>query len=562
MTDSKRRGVPGGRCVYKVSAVLGVCVAALSVVLTAPAFTPSAGASASGGASNQLRTAYYFGVADPMNFWSSDLSDAKATFRQMKSNGFNAVGLAIPWDEFQPKLSPPTENKWAFRRLDNLINLAQSQGMKVVLRLSFQYSVSPGDQLFGAQRQNEVFWKPYVYDAWLAYIQAIHANVVRYPNVAAVYLSWEDWYEPVGEASGSTSYDEGLSLAKSTGFRAWLESSFTLSQVSSMYNYPFTSWSQVPTPGRYTPAFALMFAYDDDMLVYRFFYPAKKYFRHLQLEARTDEDVVYSGNGNTLWNHSAEDTLDGTPVTGIYYSPYMGDPSSNPNETASQAEAGLAATISRMRQQSNGRLLYIHEFQFASNAPEVASAPHLKPGQISPFLVNSAAELAQNTTGYGLWTYRNFPFSLVYNPSFTLGDQGWHIKGNAKVDNTNNGLIMHAGSSANQVVHHQKENIDPSGRLTVSFEATTGLRTSMLVSLSGHVARVVLTPGTRTYQAVVPASSTGAGRLSIRANGHATVTNVEMYGFTQVGYVYSSVDHPQVALGALRRLNAEMAADA
>ena len=47
-----------------------------------------------------IKAVTYFGNAWPLNYWNSDVSRAPADFSQIKSDGFNAIILAVPWGEF------------------------------------------------------------------------------------------------------------------------------------------------------------------------------------------------------------------------------------------------------------------------------------------------------------------------------------------------------------------------------------------------------------------------------------------------------------------------------
>ena len=227
-----------------------VAVALLATVgLWVPSISQPASAALPNPPSN-LRTAYYFGTANPQNFWSSDLSGAQQAFEQMKANGFNAVGLVIPWGYFQTKTSPPTKNKVAFKELDRLISLAAGLDMQVVLRISYLLDEDPADRPSYTQRALSVWSNQTEYNAWLAYISALHANVSHFGNIAMAYLSWEDFFNPVGDATVSTAPGTRVRLAQRYGYQTWLSQHYSLAAVSFAYGQQFSSWSQVPTPLR------------------------------------------------------------------------------------------------------------------------------------------------------------------------------------------------------------------------------------------------------------------------------------------------------------------------
>ncbi|HUA96540.1 MAG TPA: hypothetical protein VMB82_13565, partial [Acidimicrobiales bacterium] len=217
-----------------VTAVAGVAAAALALV---PAFPMAAPAGAASG--TYLAAAEYFGSGNPTNMWSSDLSGAPKAFALMKREGFNTVGLILPWGQFQPGLTPPSYDSATFARLDRLITQATHLHIGVILRLSYEWDIDPADQLPGGTRFAQLWSNSKVYAAWLDYIATVHQNVAQFHNVRAAYISWEDLWEPVFEAQGTTTPAQQLSLATSSGYRPWLEKHYTLAQAEFDYGTQF-----------------------------------------------------------------------------------------------------------------------------------------------------------------------------------------------------------------------------------------------------------------------------------------------------------------------------------
>ncbi len=400
-----------------------------------------------------LRAAEYFGDGSPFNLWNTDLSGASSAFQQMKKDGFNAVGLVVPWGEFQEGVTPPRYNAAAFARLQHLVALASSLHMQVILRLSYQIDVDPMDQL-SYTRFESLFAGGQVYSAWLGYISRVHRSVARFHNVKIAYLAWEDFWLPVGLAQGASTTADRLHLASATGYRTWLHRTYSLAKVSQLYDSQFSRWSDVPTPSYAQPAFELMYRFDDWFLIHRLYIPAAARFPGLNLEARVDIDPLYNGK-QVVGSYSHADTfrLPNTSFIGMYYSPYMGDPSSSTVETTADALVGLKSTLSSMRTRAGGRPLFIFEFEIVSNSPAVASDPALPASQVPQFVQLSAPLLRQYTSGYALWTYHDFTLSPIYNPSFALGGRGWSLAGGAQATADANGsgsATLPGGSSVSQ----------------------------------------------------------------------------------------------------------------
>lgn len=512
-----------------------------------------------------LRTVFYFGNASPVNFWSSDLSHAAADFQRIKRDGFNAVALAVPWGEFQPRVSPPSYNPDAFRRLHTLATLAQRLHLQVVLRLSYTYDTDPGDT--SPNRFSTVFTDPTVYQAWLDYISRVRQTVATLPNVRIGELSWEDFWSPVQAAESATTPAQQLALATSTGFRSWLEQNYSLSEVSSQYGTPFAAWTSVPTPLPTQAAFGLMFAYDDWAVVHRFFEPAAVRFPGLNLESRVDIDPIHQGTqviGG--YSHASTFQLPGATYTGLYFSPYMGDPSTALTETATEGLTGLRSVLSNMQSRSGGRPLFVFEYETESNSPQVSNDPSLPSDQLPQFIEGSAPILRQYTSGYAMWTYRDYNLSPLFNPSFALGTAGWSVHGRARRNSSTGGtgLSLSHKSSVSQTM---AAGYLTSGPVIVDLNARSTGRSGakVEVGLGGAPLRsFVVHGGSHRYQVDVPVAAVTLGktpdRLTITTTAPVSITNIQVHDFTQLGDIYSVDGRPEIGAAALRSLNRQLAA--
>ena len=544
----------------------GTCAAVLSIAL-ATATCSSPGAASPPPGPSVVRSAFYFGTANPIDMWNSDLHGAKAAFQQMRADGFNAVELAVPWGEFQEHVDPASYNTTAFTRLGGLVATADSLHLQVILRLSYTWDVDPNDR--SPDRFVSLFSNPTVYRSWLGYISRVHQTISRYHNVKIAQLSWEDYWAFVSEAQSATTAAERMNLATTTGFRAWLRVNYSLAAASSLYHETFASWSDVPTPPSHDPNFSLMFRYFDWALVHRLFVPAAARFPGLNLEARVDIDPLYSGSNVVgSYPHDATFTLPGTSYIGTYFAPYLGDPSTSKTESASSALTALQATLANMRARSGNRRLFIFEYQIASNSPEVASNPALPPEQIPPFLLASTPILARFTLGYSLWTYRDYHLSPLYNPDFALGTQGWRVIG-ASTSARSSGpggspsLALAGGSKVQQQIALPFLNVQAGPKATVAFDATASGSTPALVDVSfggGPAQRIVVAPGTGTYQVQQPIPGTGpSATLAISAVNPVSISHIRLYNFTQVGDVYTANDTPAIGAAPLRTMNQGLA---
>lgn len=505
-----------------------------------------------------IAAANYFGGqgGNAYNLWNASLANVKPELSQMKKEGFNAVALVVPWGEFQTGLTPVRYNQQAFSRLDMVLGDAKSLGMGVILRLSYFWDIDPADQMPTSARFNALWGTSKVYSSWLAYIGKIHQDVSTFGNVWGAYLSWEDLWQPVQEAQATTTAAQQLHLAKSSGFQSWLRShsGISLSKIGTEYGTTFTSFSQVPTPSANRPSFRLMFQYEDWGLIHHLFQPASKRFPGLTLEARVDIDAIKTGTQVVgSYAHTAQFQLAGTSLTGIYDTPYMGDTAPTKTETATQAVASMQRTFSTLSAKAGGRRLFVYEYQFGPNPPEIAGTPQLIATQIPQYLSGSAPLLKQYTAGYALWTYRDFNLSGVYNPSFTLGSQGWKLSGGARA--VHGFVQLHGQAKATQKLVMGLSSATPA---TFSFSAHASGPATVLVQVGrGPTQSVPVTAGEHTYNVTLPPSAT-ATSLSLRSSGSVAVTNVQLYQQQVLGNVYNTTGSAEIGAAPLRAMNQQL----
>ncbi len=502
------------------------------------------------------------------NVWDSDLHGANATFLQMRRNGFNTVGLVVPWGEFEPTLTPsPRFNSAAFAALRRLIAMAERDHLDVVLRLGFLWDNDPSDQLPNGQRVEALFTDPAVYAAWLAYVSEVRAETASFTNIRLAYLSWEDfWLLPaMAAAAVAEGPQHALELAQSSGYQGWLSRTTTLRAVERTYDASFGTWADVPVPSPEQPAFRLLYAYQDQLLADKIFEPSRRRFPGLTFEARVDADPIYDGTARAgQFVHATLDHLPGTTLTDIYYAPYLGLARPHAHVSATAALAGLAATLAAQRRLADGRRLFISEFEFVTNAPQVSGTAALYPGQVAPFLRGSAPILARSSVGYGVWTYRDLPLSMIYNSSFALGVAGWTVTaGTPTVGRRASGvsyLRLPPAATITQDVPASRDGTPQTRYVTVSLTARGP--STLRIGLGPDSAAIRVVAGWHSYRHTfrTPAEGLPDDDVSLTAGaGTVDVTDVQSYGFVQIGDLYSVTGVAERDLAAVRELNAELA---
>lgn len=515
----------------------------------------------------QIRTilaASYFGEAWPVNFWSSDLSYAPQDFQQIKSNGFNAVLLVVPWGYFQPGVDPASFNQSAFTRLDMLISEAKSAGLGVLLRISYNWDTDPSDQQPGWTRFGNLFTSSTVYNSWLSYIAKLHDNVSHYSNVWGGFISWEDFQVLISEAKGATSLSDRLALAHSVGYDSWLSKNYTLKDVSNEYHSTFHSWNSVPTPLATTPEFSLFYKFWDAELTNKIFEPALQRFPGLTMESRVDEDPLYNGTTQVgVYSHDVTYRLPGTAVTGLYYNPYMGAQGGS-IETVNQALAGMKSVLNRVKNQSGGRSLFIYEFQLYDNTPANAGNSHLSISEVPQFINASVPLLKTYTVGYAVWTYRDYNANAISNPSGAIGLTDWNAQGTVTNSSStgigsfftlgNNSQITQTIPKSNGAILNSIPLVD----IAFSAKATTA-PTQLTVKVGNEcIDHFDLSTSMTAYKFTCATKRLTNYNLTVSTENSASVNNIQIYNYTQLGDIYSNTGVAEPGLGPLTSLNKAM----
>jgi len=116
---------------------------------------------------------------------------------------------------------------------------------------------------------------------------------------------------------------------------------------------------------------------------------------------------------------------DGRVPKQIYWAGYMGSRPGVPLDAAT-----AVTNLERVLVHSTGDAkssVILGQFNFQDNTPHLVMRSIILE-ECNTFLEKSAAVLKKYTKGYGLWAYRNYRQSEIFNGSFLLGLEGWSSK--------------------------------------------------------------------------------------------------------------------------------------
>jgi len=142
----------------------------------------------------------------------------------------------------------------------------------------------------------------------------------------------------------------------------------------------------------------------------------------LTLEVRVDVERVRYPN-NTIGGKGYDLLLDDIngPSRQIYYGGYMAG-----DATLESAARALNNLLSRSTKNGESSAI-LGQFNFLDNTPGTEGSARLDPAICGDFLRKAAPIIKKHTVGYGLWAYRNYRQSELFNGSFLRGLQGWEL---------------------------------------------------------------------------------------------------------------------------------------
>lgn len=378
---------------------------------------------------NIILGTHYWGDAWPVTFWNSaEFHSLESDFRTIKEDGFNTVILAIPWNEFQSDKGAGILRSAPLERLGSALETAERCGLRIGLRVSYywDYYTSPSGDTCRTRNESRVLSEEGL-SLWVDYLAALHAYVSQFRAFSFAFLTWEDFWTPIGFMDESLS--QRLDKSRKTGFTKWLASHVGLPEISKVYGTKFSSFDDVPIPERSSPAARLYFTFWDDWLVDVILHRAEAAFPGLSLEGRVDWDAVETPLGRRSFKHDKQFQAERPDWIATYYAPFMFSDNNGDLITAKQAQERIVYMLDNISKASGGKRNFIDQFNFVDNTPGFERATRIIPEEVPAFLRNLAPVLSSRTMGYALWTWKNYVCTPLYNANFELGLEGWTHEG-------------------------------------------------------------------------------------------------------------------------------------
>ena len=507
-----------------------------------------------------VKSATYYGDEWPINFWNSEMDHLDADMRQIKDDGFDSIIICIPWREFQTDTDPVTYSDYAFDQLDRVMNAAQEAGLGVYARISYTWDFWNDTEEYLFDRFYHLLSEPNERDAWMDYAKTLYKHLRKYDSFCGAFLTWEDFWE-ILNVCGIEDRTVRLAYARSMGYQQWVREHYSLQDYNLRYAVSYTDYNAIPIPLRLEPAMESMYDFFDEFLN-SFLRRAQEVFPNLSNEVRLDGDRVFDSNQEAQYHyHQVTYTCENADYTAVMYAIPMGFSNEGEQVGARKAVQHTQYAFVSLLSQNKGKPVYAEQFLFYDNTPEFSHNAHLIEDEVEEYLDLVADVLLQYTAGYGVWTYRDYCYNMLYNNGFYLKDLGWECIGRVSFQETDGSMTAHL-EAGNGLSQHIKEirNLPGIDAYEFSLEVRRCDAPGTLLVRVGEYEDSINITGPGRYSLSVP--KTASFDLSVSAeSGAFDLDNLRLYNFVQEGYLYSQDNQEQRFIESIRRLNMALSAE-
>ncbi|MDO4939260.1 MAG: cellulase family glycosylhydrolase [Lachnospiraceae bacterium] len=212
------------------------------------------------------------------------------------------------------------------------------------------------------------------------------------------------------------------------------------------------------------------------------------------------------------------------------------------------AAAMSSALIGRV--QAAGKPVFVDQFLYMETTPGYENIA--KVSDVNAYLAGMADVFSSRTTGYGLWTYKDYADSIIYNPEFGMGTKGWSVS-KASIENIggNNKMHLNPGGSISQDLTGRGfgNSLSTKARLTVD-SAESG----KITVTAGRISKsVTVGPGTQTVDIDFGRQCKDSIRISSTVSCY--IDDVKLYAHITEGNIYALDGTPGGYLSGIRVLN-------
>ena len=503
---------------------------------------------------DNLRSVTYVSDQWVINFWNSESDHMDEELAQIAADGFNSIVLAVPWREFQPSSGPDGYCRYAFDKLDRVMQSAREHELWVILRVGYTWDYSGDEPSLSRFKQ-----LPGDDDArrmWMDYVETLYQAVSGYDNFYGGFITWEEFWNYIEDAPEQYGAGrEGVAEAKRIGFQAYLRENYTLEEVNTYFTeQSVSSFDQISIPKRNSPAYKLFYEYYDQFLI-DLLKDTQQVFPNLSMEVRLDVDPVTGLDGENVGAaHYQTFPCGESDYTALMYSVSMGQ---SPNRllTAQEAISMMEHLLGLVKACNEGKPIYIDQLLYMDMTPGFEHNARLLEDERNAFLTGIPDILEKYTNGYAVWTYRNYANNGLFNSQFALGSTGWNTRGATIVQRGGSSQArLQKGGSISQDAGSQisrKQEFENHVRFTADSDKPVGISVIL-----GGVTKQLTINGKE--QIDLNFGYLEYDQVEFRADGDVYLDNICVYNFVQEGELYDLDGNELSCLEGIRQLNQKM----
>lgn len=541
-------GVKGGRRMYGVGRGCGrflwrlLLVTGLACGFAVPLISHA----------KYLKAVTYFGDAWPLNYWNSDIGRASGDFEQIKSDGFNAIILVVPWGEFQPGLKPVRFNEDAYERLRKVCSLAKQAGLHVHMRVSYQHDMYPGVELASPARFDMLLAGSDFIPAWEQYLARV-AEVSR-DCASGAFISWEDFWHATASMAAPMEPEAAVEMSRRMGFDAWIKTHADAA-YRERYALVFKRYGAYPVPSRASSDFRMVYQWFDDRLMQHLMPVLARSLPRASIEARVDDDPIFEGGKIVQWySHAQTYQVPSSSYLMTYWAPAMGAQNRSDRESAKKVIERFSYINQKISERTKNRIV-IGQFLFQDNTPSASRNTVINPVELPDFLRMVAGPMLNQTAGYALWGARDYEASVLFNGFFSLGELGWVLKGGARVVGKSARMAeLPSGASAAQLIPASRDHFrDTAKNMNLRLEAQGP--GEIVVSYGEKTQRAHVGSAAESLSMQFPISQVDAQFMVKAASGKLRIGRLYLSDYTQLGDFRDVDGNPGPRFNDIRSLN-------
>jgi hypothetical protein len=515
---------------------------------------------------------HFFGDHSPFGFWDDQQLDrVPELLRVVKKDGFNTIILVVPFEPFVERQPGVGLNLWYWQRLGVILGMAADENLSVILRLGYPHSTSPDNQTYLVDRQMKMLDELST-RSWLAVFFEKAAEVVsKSPAYAGAFMAWEDFWI-VFDHPPNLPEEERVKVAAKVGLAGLAAKWANDEQLCKMLGTDPAKWPTAIVPLPNTPAYVLWMRWFDHFLFHFVGGCAKQFLPDIAFEVRSDGHPITVG-GKTVW--ASFELLRGAPQRRYgYWGAYYGANNAGELLTAQGAMRGLEYSLDVTNGTGKHANIVLEQFNIVDNTLAFSGThARIEPNELPNFLTLAAPVIASRTSGYGLWTYRNYCENWLANSAFQRGLDGWDATGTIETlhsgPQTKHSIVMSAKSGIAQLIHGMLRLQAPLSRypsFNVLLRITGGERNAVThgtvsVNVGGtNAVAAGSEEGRLRFTVSKEAVTEGIFEFSIRNESTfpLEVSDICFYAYEQLGGLYDANCLELPLARSIRKFNADL----